>query len=259
MKLKKQDLIPAEIKCRRERFRKRYAYISLTLAISVTFMFLIYNAFNRISMATSENKVISEPKIRVIIDPGHGGEDGGAQGEDGTLEKDLNLSISMILKDMLVQGGFEVELIREEDTAVGDNSLDSVKERKRSDLEKRVEIYNSDENNIVVSIHQNKFEESKYSGTQIFYSENPKSEELAEYIRKAVVGLVQPENQRQSKQADGSIYVLRNAEVPAIIVECGFLSNPQELAQLKDFEYQKKLAFAVYMGIAEYSFNMNNS
>lgn len=250
---------PAEIRCRRERFRKRSMYISLTIALSAAFFVLMYNAFNRVSMETSENKVVGESNIRVIIDPGHGGEDGGAQGSDGTLEKDINLSISQILKDMLVQGGFEVEIIREDDSSVGDNSLETVKERKRSDLEKRVEIYNSSPNNVVLSIHQNKFEQSKYNGTQIFYSSNPESKELAEYIRKAVVGLVQPENQRQSKEADDSIYVLRKAEVPAIIIECGFLSNAQELEKLKNTEYQKELAFAIYMGFAEYSYHVNNS
>lgn len=258
IKHKKELLSPTDIKYRRERFRKRSSYITLISAITLTFIILIFNAFNKVSMETSENKVVSDSKIRVIIDPGHGGEDGGAQGNDGTLEKDINLSISQILKDMLIQGGFEVELIREEDISVGDNTLDTVRERKRSDLENRVEIYNSNENNVVLSIHQNKFEESKYSGTQIFYSPSPGSEELAEYVRKAVVGLVQPDNQRQSKEADSSIYVLHNAEVPAIIIECGFLSNSQELEKLKDKEYQKQLAFAIYMGLAEYSYNASN-
>lgn len=185
----------------------------------------------------------------------HGGEDGGTQASDGTIEKDINLSIAEILRDMLIQGGFEVEMIREEDISVGDNSLETVRERKRSDLEKRVEIYNSDENNIVLSIHQNNFSESKYNGTQIFYSDNTESQELSEYIRQAVVGLVQPDNERQCKPADDSIFVLRNAKVPAIIIECGFLSNPQELEKLKDYEYQKEIAFAIYMGFAEYCYN----
>lgn len=185
----------------------------------------------------------------------HGGEDGGTQASDGTIEKDINLSIAEILRDMLVQGGFEVEMIREEDISVGDNSLETVRERKRSDLEKRVEIYNSDENNIVLSIHQNNFSESKYNGTQIFYSDNTESQELSEYMRQAVVGLVQPDNERQCKPADDSIFVLRNAKVPAIIIECGFLSNPQELEKLKDYEYQKEIAFAIYMGFAEYCYN----
>lgn len=185
----------------------------------------------------------------------HGGEDGGTQASDGTIEKDINLSIAEILRDMLIQGGFEVEMIREEDISVGDNSLETVRERKRSDLEKRVEIYNSDENNIVLSIHQNHFSESKYNGTQIFYSDNTESQELSEYMRQAVVGLVQPDNERQCKPADDSIFVLRNAKVPAIIIECGFLSNPQELEKLKDYEYQKEIAFAIYMGFAEYCYN----
>ncbi len=231
-------------------------FLAFMLTAAILFSVLICNAYNKVSMQTTENKVLGENKIRVVIDPGHGGEDGGAEGKDGTVEKDINLSIAEILKDMLIQGGFEVEMIREEDISVGDNSLQTVRERKRSDLEKRVEIYNSHENNVVLSIHQNNFSQSKYSGTQIFYSKNnAKSEELSEYIRKAVVGLVQPENERQCKPADDSIFVLHNAKVPAIIIECGFMSNSQELEKLKDYEYQKQLAFAIYMGFVEYCYN----
>lgn len=236
-------------------FNRRILYIFSITVIVTAFCVLICNAYNRVSMETTENKVMGDSKYKVIIDAGHGGEDGGAEASDGTVEKDINLSIAKILRDMLLQGGFEVEMIRDEDVSVGDNSLQTVRERKLSDLEKRVELYNSDENNIVLSIHQNNFSQSQYSGTQIFYSDNTESQELSEYIRQAIVGLVQPDNERQCKPADDSIYVLRNAKVPAIIIECGFLSNPQELEKLKDYEYQKELAFAIYMGFVEYCYN----
>lgn len=236
-------------------FNRRILYVFSITVIVTAFCVLICNAYNRVSMETTENKVMGDSKYKVIIDAGHGGEDGGAEASDGTVEKDINLSIAKILRDMLLQGGFEVEMIRDEDVSVGDNSLQTVRERKRSDLEKRVELYNSDENNIVLSIHQNNFSQSQYSGTQIFYSDNTESQELSEYIRQAIVGLVQPDNERQCKPADDSIYVLRNAKVPAIIIECGFLSNPQELEKLKDYEYQKELAFAIYMGFVEYCYN----
>lgn len=236
-------------------FNRKILYIFSITVIVTAFCVLICNAYNKVSMETTENKVMGDSRYKVIIDAGHGGEDGGAEASDGTVEKDVNLSIAKILRDMLLQGGFEVEMIRDEDVSVGDNSLQTVRERKRSDLEKRVELYNSDENNIVLSIHQNNFSQSQYSGTQIFYSDNTESQELSEYIRQAVVGLVQPENERQCKPADDSIYVLHNAKVPAIIIECGFLSNPQELEKLKDYEYQKELAFAIYMGFVEYCYN----
>lgn len=236
-------------------FNRRILYVFSITVIATSFCVLICNAYNRVSMETTENKVMGDSKYKVIIDAGHGGEDGGAEASDGTVEKDINLSIAKILRDMLLQGGFEVEMIRDEDVSVGDNSLQTVRERKRSDLEKRVELYNSDKNNIVLSIHQNNFSQSQYSGTQIFYSDNTESQELSEYIRQAIVGLVQPDNERQCKPADDSIYVLRNAKVPAIIIECGFLSNPQELEKLKDYEYQKELAFAIYMGFVEYCYN----
>ena len=105
----------------------------------------------------------------------------------------------------------------------------------------------------MVSIHQNKFEQSKYFGTQIFYSKNNvKSAVLAEELRKSVTGLLQPDNKRELKQADSSIYILDKAEVPAVIVECGFLSNEEEAKKLADADYQQKMAFAIYSGILGY-------
>ncbi len=189
----------------------------------------------------------------IILDAGHGGEDGGAEASDGTLEKDINLSIVLKLKDMLLQSGFEVTAVREEDISVGNQKLSTVRERKASDLKTRLEIFNNNENNVVLSIHQNKFEEPQYCGAQIFYSaNNPQSSVLAESIRNSITSLLQPENNRECKKADENIYVLNNAVVPAVIVECGFLSNPKELENLKQEEYQLKTAFSIYLGFLQY-------
>ncbi len=195
---------------------------------------------------------ISEQKPVVVIDAGHGGEDGGAS-DNGVLEKDVNLAIALKLRDMLKLSGYDVKMIREEDISVYDSSASTVREKKVSDMKNRVEMINSNSDNILISIHQNKFEQSKYSGAQMFYSENnPKSEKLAECIRRSVTSLLQPENSRELKADNGSVYILKKAEVPAVIVECGFLSNEEEAKKLNSENYQSEMAFAICCGFLDY-------
>lgn len=194
----------------------------------------------------------------VILDPGHGGEDGGAVGIDGIVEKDINLSISLKLRDFLQAAGYKVIMTRETDTAIYDDDSKTLREKKRSDLYNRAEIIkdNSKEKTIFVSIHQNKFPNSKYFGSQIFYSKNHAgSQNLASGIKDSLVGLIQPENTRETKPADKKIFLLHNAQIPAVIVECGFLSNENEADKLTKPEYQTQLAFSIYCGISNYFIN----
>lgn len=194
----------------------------------------------------------SETSYVVIIDAGHGGEDGGAVGANQALEKDINLAIAQCVKEELINSGLSVEMIRETDTAVGDLSLPTVSERKRSDIQYRAEYVRKRENCILVSIHQNYFEQSKYTGAQMFYSKtNPNSILLAESIRKSIVETLQPENHRENKAAEG-IYLLEHVESPAVLVECGFISNPNEAALLCDPQYQKHMGLAISEGIIHY-------
>lgn len=189
----------------------------------------------------------------IIIDAGHGGEDGGAVSDSGLIEKDVNLDIAKTLKSFFLCAGFKIKMIRNDDNAIYDNTASSIREKKVSDIHNRSNICNSDKNNIYISIHQNMFEESKYKGTQVFYSQNnPKSKTMAEYVRVAVKGLLQPNNERECKAATSSIYVLDNATVPAILVECGFLSNPEEEQLLKTSNYKNALAYSIYSGFMEY-------
>ena len=168
---------------------------------------------------------ISEKELIVVIDAGHGGEDSGAVA-NSVLEKDINLEIALKLRDMLKASGIEVKMIRESDVSIYDTASGTIRERKVSDLKNRVKIVNNNKKNILVSIHQNKFEQSKYSGAQMFYSaNNDKSQILAENIRKSITGLIQPENKRELKKGGSDIYLLNKATVPAVIVECGFISN----------------------------------
>lgn len=188
----------------------------------------------------------------IVIDAGHGGEDGGASGKSGTPEKDINLAVSKDIQSLLTAFGYRVVMTRTEDVSLSD-PLDTIHERKISDLHNRLKLVQSEQSCIFVSIHQNHFEQTQYNGTQVFYSANtPEGKILAESVREQVTNLLQKENKREIKPATNSIYLLWNAKVPAILVECGFLSNAQEEQELKDENYQHKLAFAICCGIENY-------
>lgn len=228
----------------------RTIYLIILFVILITFCVVMYSSFSNIGVHTSSMNVEERPAL--VIDAGHGGEDGGAE-VDGVLEKDINLSIAEKLSELLHTCGCKVTQIREEDISVYEEGAESLREKKVSDLKHRVKVFNSDPNNIVVSIHQNKFDNSAYSGTQIFYSTNhDNSMLLAQAVKGSVVGLLQPDNTRELKPASSDIYILDHAQVPAIIVECGFLSNPAERAKLTDETYQNEMAYAIAMGVLEY-------
>jgi len=189
----------------------------------------------------------------IIIDAGHGGVDGGSSGADGTVEKDINLSIALKLRDMLEFYGFETVMIREDDRSIHSDGATTIREKKVSDLHNRLNIINSTDNCLFISIHQNYFEQSKYSGTQVFYSSNnPESEKLAQIVQETVVEMIQNDNTRQIKQAEKNIYLLYKAEKPAIMIECGFMSNENELKLLKSDEYQQQMALSITNGILKY-------
>ena len=221
------------------------ASTSFLVIISITTLFSI-------DIAHKTSAQISEFKPTIIIDAGHGGEDSGAVSNDNNiLEKNINLNISMILKDIFLSNGFDVVMTRESDISLHDSN--ATDHKKQSDLKNRVEVFNNSQNNIVISIHQNKFTQEKYSGTQIFYSAYcDKSSDLAQKVKSSVVSLLQPKNERECKQAGSEIFVLDNARVPAIMVECGFLSNESEAQKLNDKNYQSQLAYCIYLGFLEY-------
>ena len=198
------------------------------------------------------NAVQNTPPV-IVLDPGHGGEDGGASAATGALEKEINLNVSLYLREMLEKSGYRVVMTRETDRAINDEGLDTIRERKVSDIHNRMMITKEQGNCILVSIHQNHFSESRYYGTQIFYSTNDStSKELAESIREQTVALIQPENKRECKPATSSIYLLWHADMPAVLVECGFLSNESEAAKLVTTQYQRQMAFVIYNGLVDY-------
>ena len=193
----------------------------------------------------------------IIIDAGHGGKDGGAVAADGTQEQYINLSIALKMNEYLTDKGYKTLLVRDDDNSIHDESAKTIREQKVSDIRNRLKISEQYDNSIFVSVHQNMFTQSKYHGTQVFYSpNNPESEVLASHIQQSVVSKLQPDNTRQIKKCDKSVYLMYNTNAVAVLCECGFLSNNDELAKLKEDNYQKSIAAAICDGIIEY---INNS
>lgn len=192
----------------------------------------------------------------VIVDAGHGGDDGGAIGIDGTVEKDINLDIALKLEKILKFYGFNVIMTRTQDVMTCDDGLDSLRKRKISDIHNRFELMRKNPDAIFISVHQNKFEDSSQHGTQVFYSGNDeRSKELAEAIQTSVTLTLQRKNGRVVKKSGSGIYLLYHAKIPAVLVECGFISNSDEVKKLKDESYRMKLAILIADGLLKYLSN----
>lgn len=229
--------------------KKRLAIGTLSLLIILGTFCLTVKQYTAIFSSAN----INNTGKTIIVDAGHGGFDGGAVASDGTVEKDINLKIATCLSEMLAINGFDVVMTRTTDSGTEDDFTKPIQTRKVSDLKNRLKLMNSYDDAIFVSIHLNKFTASSANGAQVFYSKNnPKSSDLGLSIQNSVKNLLQKENDRVIKQGTKSTYLLHNAEIPAVIVECGFLSNNSELQKLKDEEYQRQLAFSIYCGIIDY-------
>lgn len=188
----------------------------------------------------------------VIIDPGHGGEDCGAIGAGGVYEKDLNLAVAEEMKRILEERGYKVVMTRTEDKMLYSESENIKGMRKLSDLKNRCKMAAEYENAVFVSIHMNSFGDSRYSGLQVYHADgDDKSRALAQSIQSEVKSEVQPENSRAVKNGK-NLYLLDNCAHTAVIVECGFLSNPEECKKLSDKEYQNRLSLAIVCGIIKY-------
>ncbi|MBQ3953353.1 MAG: N-acetylmuramoyl-L-alanine amidase [Ruminococcus sp.] len=228
--------------------RKQLLSAAIILLCLSVFLFLMLRSTRRITLETAASVRTLPP---VLIDPGHGGEDGGAVSGD-VLEKHINLAVSHDVADLLRLCGYTVSMTRDTDDALT-NEGEDVRKRKYNDMKMRLDLYNATPDNVVVSIHQNKFDAAASHGAQVFYSPNhPNSAVLAEALRKSVTGMLQPDNTRTCKAAGKEIFLLKNARVPAVIVECGFISNRQERELLVTDDYQKQLALAIAAGLMNY-------
>ena len=222
--------------------------------------YLLVFGFIRSSSVPSEiipvGSEVDTPLPIIILDAGHGGIDSGCLSVNGVEEKDINLSILLKLKGMLEASGFKVEATRDTDRSIHDAGVSGLGNQKKSDMENRLKLINSEQNAVFISIHQNQFTDPKYYGAQMFYpEESSESERLAGILQGNFVSYLQPENKRETKPVGSEIYLLHFAECPAVMAECGFLSNPEEAALLETEDYQSKVAFTIYKSLCDYIFD----
>lgn len=231
--------------------KKRITLILSGIFLSV-FVFILTT-----ENAEEQNKYISTVSLpasgkTIVIDAGHGVPDEGAQSSNGTTEAETNLKIALKLQNLLEQSGCTVILTRSDENAIYDIDSKTLKQKKISDIKNRVKIGNESSADIFVSIHLNKIPQSQYDGWQTFYKEGSEDgARLAKTIQENLNKTIQKENNRIAKTID-KIYIIKHVEIPTTIVECGFLSNPDEEKLLLEDEYQNKLAWGIYNGIIDY-------
>ena len=194
----------------------------------------------------------SEHKFTLVIDAGHGGIDGGAVSASGKLEKDFNLAVAKKLEALCRISGVDCVMTRTEDRLVVDDTV--TKKRKMHDLKNRVAIAENADSPIFVSVHMNNFPDKRYSGLQVWYSKNDESSaSLAANIQTFAKTFLDPRNERETKRADSAIFVLDRLKVPAVLVECGFMSNSEECLKLADGDYQTKLAMVIFAAVVSFA------
>lgn len=223
------------------KLRPIHAAICGVLAAALTAVG-IHSAAQTTTLAYAAASAPEQP-YTVVVDAGHGGEDGGATSVSGVLESQTNLEIAQRTDAFLMLLGFQTKMVRESDTAIYDASATTLREKKISDLRNRVQLVNETPNALLLSIHQNTYSDSRYSGAQVFYGNGDGSRQLAETAQETIRQLLDPENNRKAKPAE-TVYLMQNVSCTAILVECGFLSNEAEDLKLQSPSYQKKLALA---------------
>lgn len=224
--------------------RKSQIILCSVIVLILLMSFAIYNMSATPTIATVD-------KNKIIIDAGHGGMDGGAVGNNGTLEKDINLKVAMFLKEIAEADCKSVIMTRDTDTSLHTTDSAKIRNQKRSDLQVRKEILQNNTDGIFVSIHMNKFEQESVRGAQVFYADNDNSRILAQNIQSALIEGIADGNKRVAKPAPDNLYIFKGCNSSAVVVECGFLSNKEEEALLATEEYQKKLAECIYKGICK--------
>ena len=208
---------------------------------------------------TVETTSIPASDKTIVIDAGHGSPDEGAESKTGTTEAQINLKIALKVQNLLEQTGSTVILTRSDENGIYNSNTSTIKQKKITDIKNRVKIGNESSADIFVSIHLNKIPQQQYYGWQCFFnSKNENSKILAEQLQENLNKSMQKENKRVALKLN-SIYIMKNVEIPISIVECGFLSNPEEEKQLQEDEYQNRLAWGIYNGITEYFYNIVNN
>lgn len=237
-------------------FMKRFYlnFLCAILLLVLLFTFISVLVISRRAVVTG-SYVANGDTFTVIVDAGHGGEDGGAVAPDGSPEKDFNLDIALKLENILKLYGFEVIMTRSTDKMTCDDGLDTQRAKKVSDIKNRLKLIQRYPEAVFVSIHQNNFQDRKQNGTQVFYSKNNfRSKELADLIQDSIVNNLQKDNKRLTKKSGTEIYLLYHSNNPSVLVECGFLSNEGDLSLLKNENYRFEIALLIADGIMKYRF-----
>ena len=223
------------------------------LAALVVFLFVLSVLVTGVNVTDYYIDAAANPTLpKIIIDAGHGGEDSGAVGEGDVYEKDLNLALAFEIGNQLKAKGYTVIYTRTEDKLLYTEDQNIKGMRKLYDLKNRCAVANEEENAIFISIHMNSYGGSQYSGLQVYYTDkNDESRALANSIQKSVCEDLQKDNNRKIKNGKG-FYILDNCKATSVIIECGFMTNKEELQKLSEKEYQKQLSFAIICGIIEY-------
>ena len=233
---------------------KKIALFLVSLLVCLTVVFCVSNS--RIALFYPSLSQRAAGQYTIILDPGHGGFDGGATSIHGTAEKEFNLEIALKLRNYLQLFGFNVIMTRTEDVGTDGLPNGSIRERKVCDIRNRMALVNSTEDCLLVSIHQNYFQDSSCCGTQVFYSKNlPQSKMIAQCVQRHIASELQQNNTRMVKSAGNEIYLLNNAQRPAVLIECGFISNVNDTELLSDETYQKKLSFCIAEALFDYMYS----
>ena len=230
---------------------KQIRYYSLLpayfLVLSIVLLAVITGS--RAVTVISENAPLTGRK-NIIIDAGHGGEDGGATSCTGVLESNINLEIALRLNDLMHLLGYDTVMVRTTDTAIHTQG-NTIAARKVSDLKARVSLVNQTENGLLISIHQNYFTDECYSGAQVFFPDTNGSAEFAKLLQKDIIFALNPGSNRQAKKASG-VYLMEHIQCTGALIECGFLSNYSEEARLRSADYQKKLCGVIASSVSRF-------
>lgn len=229
-------------------WRMIFAYSATLLTL-----LLCVNLGNQAVTTLAENQEIERAHC-IVIDPGHGGEDGGAVSRAGIPESRYNLEISLRLNDLLNLLGYDTKMVRTSDISVYTKG-ESLAQKKASDLKERVKQVNETDGAVLLSIHQNHYPDERYHGAQVFFAKTEGSEALAKQLQAEFLSALNPGSRRQAKKSSG-VYLMEHIRCPGVLIECGFLSNPEEETKLKDPAYQKKLCSVIAAAVSQ---NLSNT
>ncbi|NLU23524.1 MAG: N-acetylmuramoyl-L-alanine amidase [Clostridiales bacterium] len=231
--------------------RRKYLIISLLLTAVIVSAFVF-----REPVQTAFSAKTADTYPVVIIDAGHGGEDGGAVSDNGVAESHINLAVAQKLQETLSFLGCRTVMTRTEDKGTYSDDAASMRQKKVSDLKNRVKLVNDIENDCLISVHQNSLPGyPTVRGAQVFYNTEEGSSDMAEQVQSQLNLTINAGNEKQTKKIPATIYLMKNVTCPAILVECGFLSNPEETQRLQDEAYQLKLAMSIAAGYHNHSTN----